>query len=333
MSSRIGHRRRESRRAAVAESDIEQMARPSGEAVTRPWWTLQRREAVYGVAFLLPAFIVFAVVIVYPFFYGLRLSFYTYNIFSRISTWVGLAQFRDTLSASGGFWHAFRITAIWAGGSVSLQVVLGVGAALLLNERLAGRAVLRGIVIFPYLVPTVAAVTIWKWMFDDIYGIVNQLLESWGLHHGPLGWLNTPRSALISLIVVGSWELFPFVFIAILARIQMIPAQLYDAAKVDGAGMFGRFWTITLPQIRSVLLLTIVLRLIWDVNNYDIVALLTNGGPVNGTATLPILVYDQLFNVQDAGLAAATGDLIVIGLGIALVGYFVANRHSEDIQP
>lgn len=327
MSSRIRDRRRALRTASVATSGVTE------ETSKRPWWTLQRREAVYGIAFLLPAFIVFAVVIVYPFFYGLRLSFYTYNIFSRVATWVGLAQFRDTLSPSGGFWHSFRITLIWAGGSVSLQVLLGVGAALLFNERLAGRSFLRGVVIFPYLVPTVAAVTIWKWMFDDVYGIVNQLLQSWGLRHGPLGWLNTPRSALISLIVVGAWELFPFIFIATLARMQMISPQLYDAAKVDGAGMFGRFWSITLPQIRSVLLLSIVLRLIWDVNNYDIVALLTNGGPVNGTATLPILVYDQLFTVQDAGLAAATGDLIVIGLAVALVGYFIANRHSEDIQP
>jgi multiple sugar transport system permease protein len=305
---------------------------PSEPPGGRGWraWPLHRRDSALGIVLILPAVLAFSLVVGYPLVRGVTLAFYEYPLIGGVVQWVGLDQFRDTLARDGDFYHALRITVIWAVGAVVSQVALGTFMAVLLNQQIKGRNVLRALVIFPYLVPSVAAILVWKWMFHDVYGIVNSTLQSTGIADEPLQWLTSPGKALFSLIVVGTWRMFPFVFIAVLGRLQTIPPQLYEAAKIDGASAWSRFWLVTVPQLRGVLIITIFLRFIWDFNDYDTIALLTQGGPASATETLPILVFRQMFEGRDAGLAAATSDVILVGLSIFLVFYFATARKLEE---
>lgn len=292
--------------------------------------SLQARDHLLGLGLILPAFLLFAVLIVYPLINGVTLGFYSVQALTLQSRFVGLDNFNRMLFEQSDFMRALWIGLQWTVGSLILQVGIGVSVALLLNQSFFGRSIARGLAIFPYLVPIVVAVMVWKWMFNDIYGILNYLLISSGLTSAPVAWLASPKLALISVILVGAWRLFPFVVIAILGRLQTIPPQLYDAAKTDGASNWAMFWDITLPQLRGVLVITIFLRFIFDFNDFNIIALLTGGGPASATQTLPILIYQQAFNQQRLGLAAATADLALVVLTVFFILYFRVVRVAEE---
>ncbi len=148
---------------------------------------------------------------------------------------------------SRDFYKALLNTFIWVFGSVSVEMVLGLGIALVLHRNFVGRGVARAILLAPYLVPTIVAVLVWRYMFHDIVGIVNYLLLQAGLIERPLLWLSTTRWAMVSVIIVGVWKFFPFVVLALLGILQAIPQEQYEAAKIDGASAFQQFWRITLP--------------------------------------------------------------------------------------
>ena len=162
--------------------------------------------------------------------------------------------------------------------------------ALVLHQNIWFRSLARSLILFPYFISTVVAVLVWKWLFNDLYGILNHLMITAGLIDWPIDYLGSMPNAMISVILVGAWKYFPFVVIAVLARLQSIPDQLYEAAKIDGAGPIARFFDITLPQLREVLVVIIMLRAIWDFKEFDLIFLLTGGGPVTSTQTLPLLV-------------------------------------------
>src|SRR5262249_49800816 len=156
-------------------------------------------------------------------------------------------------------------------------------------------AFVRSLAIFPYLLPVVVAAAVWKWMFNDTYGIVNQILMQLGIIDQRIAWISDPNYALFGVIIVNAWRCFPFIVIATLGRLQNIPRQLYEAARIDGANSWSMFWDITLPQLRSVLAVSVFLRFIWDFNDFNMIALITNGGPAGRTQTIPILIYQLGF--------------------------------------
>ena len=178
---------------------------------------------------------------------------------------------------------------------MSLQLLAGIGTALLLNNAFAGRALVRGLILFPFVVPTIVAILIWKWMLNDIYGIVNLFLLKIGAIYEGIAWLGSPGLAMASVIVVNVWMFFPFITIQVLARLQVIPIDLYEAARVDGAGALQRFWYVVLPELRSTILLVVFIRGLWMFNKFDTIWLLTQGGPVGRTQTLPISGLPQGF--------------------------------------
>jgi multiple sugar transport system permease protein len=219
-------------------------------------------------------------------------------------SWVGLQNYLDVLSG-GTFWSALLVTVIWTAGTLTLQIVFGVAMALILNQNIFLRSLARSLVLFPYFISTVVAVLAWRWIFNDLYGILSFILIRVGIIDMPLDFLGSMPNAMVSVIAVGAWKFFPFVVIAVLARLQTIPEQLYEAATMDGAGPIARFFDITLPQLRDVLTIVILLRTIWDFKEFDLIYLLTGGGPLNNTRTLPLIVYQQAFGLNQMGMAAA----------------------------
>ena len=225
--------------------------------------SLPQQYAVIGMLMILPTLLTFLLVIVYPLIYAIYLSFYSIYTPTQQGEWVGLENYRAMLSSSE-FWFSLRTTILWTVGTLTLQVVVGVAMALLLNLNFYFRSLARSLVLFPYFVSTVVAVLVWRWMFNDVYGILNRAMLASGLANMPVDWVGSMPNAMISVIVVGTWKYFPFVVIAVLARLQTIPTELYEAARIDGAGTWSRFWDVTLPQLREVLVVIILLRTIWD---------------------------------------------------------------------
>jgi multiple sugar transport system permease protein len=266
--------------------------------------SLDKRYGLLGVVLIAPTILVLCAVIVYPLIFAIYLSLFSIYTPTLQGTWVGLGNYAE-LFGSGTFWFALMTTIIWTAGTLFLQIVFGVAMALLLNQNIVFRSLARSLVLFPYFISTVVAVLAWRWMFNDLYGILSYLLIKAGLIDMPLDWLGTMPNAMASVIAVGAWKFFPFVVIAVLARLQTIPEQLYEAATIDGAGAFGRFFDVTLPQLRNVLTIVILLRTIWDFKEFDLIYLLTGGGPLNNTRTLPLIVYQQAFGLNQMGMAAA----------------------------
>jgi multiple sugar transport system permease protein len=184
-------------------------------------------------------------------------------------------------------------------------------------------------VLFPYFVSTVVAVLVWRWLFNDLYGILNHLLMMSGLTDMPVDWLGSMPNALISVILVGAWKFFPFVVIATLARLQTIPDALYEAARIDGAGPVARFLDVTLPQLREVLLVVVLLRAIWDFKEFDLIWLLTGGGPVTSTQTLPLLVYQEAFALNRMGMASAYAVAMMAVMLVFMIAYLRRSGRSD----
>jgi multiple sugar transport system permease protein len=285
------------------------------------WWTNQRRQQLLGMLLIVPAMITFLLVIAGPLVRGTLLGFFNVAQITMRTRFVGIDNFVQIFTG-GSFLHALTVTLEYTIFGLLMQMVIGVVVALLLNQNFFGRSVARGLALFPYLVPVIVATTTWQWLLHDTYGIVNATLKSWGWIQRPIAWFAEPNLALLSVVTVSSWRVFPFVVIAVLGRLQNIPRQLYDAARTDGASSFALFADITLPQLRSVLVISVFLRFIWDFNDYNTVALLTNGGPAERTLTLPVLIYQTGFTRYQLGPASAIADLTLLVLTIMFAIYF-----------
>jgi len=282
-----------------------------------------------GVMLIAPTVLVFCAVIVYPLLSAIYLSFF--NIFTPTleGEFVGLSNYVELLQ-TGQFWNALGNTLIWTVGTLSLQILFGVGMALVLHQNIWFRSLARSLILFPYFISTVVAVLVWKWLFNDLYGIMNHLLITVGIIDFPMDYLGTMPNAMISVILVGAWKYFPFVVIAVLARLQTIPDSLYEAAKIDGAGPIARFFDVTLPQLRDVLVVIILLRAIWDFKEFDLIFLLTGGGPLSDTQTLPLLVYQEAFALNDMGMASAFAVVMMLIMLVFMLVYIRRTRSEED---
>ncbi|WP_439544918.1 carbohydrate ABC transporter permease [Sandarakinorhabdus sp.] len=299
---------------------------PDAAAARGP--SLERRDALLGLVLIAPTILVLGAVIVYPLLSAIYLSFFSIYTPTLDGNWVGLSNYRELL-ANGGFWSALLTTAIWTVGTLTLQIIVGVGMALLLHQNILFRSLARGLVLFPYFLSTVVAVLVWRWLFNDLYGILNAMLMSAGIIDAPVNWLGAMPNAMLSIIVVGAWKFFPFVVIAVLARLQTIPETLYEAAKIDGAGPIARFFDVTLPQLRDVLTIVILLRTVWDFKEFDLIYLMTGGGPVNGTRTLPLIVYQQAFGLNQMGMAAAYAVSMMLVMLVFMLAYLQRARAAS----
>jgi len=280
---------------------------------------------------IVPAVLMVACLVLYPVGYAVWLSFHRKHAYLPVETFIGLTNYKN-LFVDPQFWESFWLGTVYGFSTIGLQIVLGVGAALLLAESFKGRSLVRGIALFPYVVPTIVVVLIWRWILNDSYGLLNHILQSIGIVSAPVTWLG-PSMILISLILVSTWTFFPFVLITVLARLQTINPELYDAAAVDGASAWQRFYHVTLPQLRTILFVVILLRFIFMFTKFDIVWLL--GGGTGGTGrfirTLPVYTYIKTFGQLQVGAGAALAVIMVLILVSVAVPYFKYFRPAQDL--
>ncbi|MDU8944222.1 carbohydrate ABC transporter permease [Ovoidimarina sediminis] len=289
---------------------------------------LERQYAMLGLMLIAPTVLVFCAVIVYPLVSAVYLSLFSIYTPTLEGDWVGFRNYRE-LFGTEVFWSSLWNNIIWTGGTLTLQIACGVGMALVLHQNLIFRSLARSLILFPYFISTVVAVLVWKWLFNDLYGIMNHLLIMAGLTEFPIDFLGSMPNAMISVILVGAWKYFPFVVIAVLARLQTIPDALYEAARIDGAGPIARFFDVTLPQLREVLVVIIMLRAIWDFKEFDLIYLLTGGGPITSTQTLPLLVYKEAFALNQMGMASAYA-VVMMAIMLVFMILYIRRTRSED---
>ncbi len=289
-----------------------------------------RKSALVGWLLLAPSLLLLGGLVVFPILYNVWLSLFDKHAFLPAQAFVGLKHYQY-FSTDAEFWSSFRHGVVYAGATIALQLAVGVPAALLLNEAFRGRTLLRGVVLFPYMIPTIVAVMLWKWLLNDSYGLINHYLVATGLSTTPIAWLG-PDWIMTSLVVTSVWQFFPFVVVTYLARLQTIPPELYEAATVDGASAWRRFLHVTLPQTAAVLFVIVLLRSIWMFTKFDTVWLLAGEGGVSRyIRTLPVYAYARSFTYLQAGMGAALAVIMFAMLLAATAVYFRVFRTEETM--
>ncbi|HEX5505235.1 MAG TPA: sugar ABC transporter permease [Thermomicrobiales bacterium] len=292
---------------------------------------LTARERLLGYALLLPALLTVALVIVYPVLDGIRISFLRMKLTSPGPTrFVGLDNYAALLRDET-FWQTLRTTAIWTASNLVAQVTLGTALALLLNERLRARGVYRAVALIPYVVPSVAAALIWRWLFDGSSGLFNAALVRLGVLDRFVPWLGEAGTALPAVVLESVWKGTPFVMLVVLAGVQAIPRELYEAGALDGATAAARFRYITLPLLRPTLGVATILTAVYTVNNFNAIWLMTQGGPLHSTEILFTLAYKAAFQRFDFGMAATISVVLFGLLALATAAYLFLVERDEEV--
>ncbi len=283
-----------------------------------------------GILFILPFVLAGIIFMLYPVADAIRMSVYYVNpLMPDANRFSGLANF-EFIVADRLFWSSFYNAVYWTFFSVVLQTIFGVGLGLMLHRALVGVSFFRGILLFPYIVPTVVIALCWQWMLNPEIGIVNHSLKEAGIISENVYWLSSPGMAMWSTIMLNVWKYTPFVTICVLARLQTIPLELYDAAKIDGAGTIRRFFDITLPQLAEVLAVVVVFRTIWTFNKFEEIYLLTRGGPGTSTFNLAIYSFEQSIANLKMGVGAATGVVMMFILFAGSLIYLKLFKFDEE---
>jgi multiple sugar transport system permease protein len=286
-------------------------------------------QASLGLLGILPALLLIAALIVYPVGYVIWLSFFDKHSFFPAERWVGLGNY-GRLVQDAEFWQSLWRGTIYAASTTVLQLLIGVAAALVLHESFRGRTAVRALVLFPYMIPTIVAVIVWKWLLNESYGLVDYALLRGGLISQPIVWLGIDH-IMTSLVAMSVWQFTPFVIVTVLARLQTIPPELYEAARVDGASAWGRFCHVTLPQLRAVLFVVILLRSVWMFTKFDTVWLWGEGAGAGAEIkTLPIYAFMRTFTYYQAGFGAALAVIMFLILMAATTVYFRLFWRGEE---
>lgn len=272
--------------------------------------SFRRNEAILGWLLVTPALLIVVGMVGYPFIEAVRISFTDKMIGMGPGRWVGLSNYEYILG-----WPAFGEmvvrTVLFTIAAVFLKTVVGLILAAAMNQEIPFRNVLRGIFMLPWILPTYIIVLVWRWIFDGQTGLLNQILSSWGLIESNIPFLARPGMAIALLIFVLVWKGYPFYALTFLAGMQTIPDDLYDAASIDGAGRLARFRYVTLPGLRQIMGVVILLSTIWTMNTLEIPLLFTGGGPSNATEVFPLLTYHLALQNFRLGEGAAVPILML----------------------
>ena len=291
--------------------------------------SLSARRARVAWAFLLPTVLTLLAVAAYPLFRTVQLSFFQANLldYPLRPRWVGLANYAFMLQ-DAYWWISLKNTVIFAVSSVSLETVLGLGIALLVNARFPLRGLMRTAMLIPWAIPTVVSAQMWRWMYNDVYGVINDLLLRLHLIQKPLAWLADPHLVLPAIIAVDVWKTTPFMALLLLAGLQSIPEELYEAATVDGASPVQQFWFITLPLLVPALLVALIFRTLDALRVFDVIYVMSGVNP--STMSMSVYARQQLvdFGALGYGSALSTGIFLVIALFVVL--YLTALRVEVD---
>jgi multiple sugar transport system permease protein len=278
---------------------------------------------------LAPALLVLGGFIVYPAVNALYLSLTSTNLLNlKAQSFVGFDNF-FRIFGDPTFLVSLRNSVLWTFGAVVFQLGLGMVGALMLNQSFRARGLIRGLVLLPWATPSILIALMWMWILDPNQGILNHLLNIIGLAPTPITWLAGQDTALPTLIFIDVWQGIPFFAIMLLAAMQAVPPELLEAAKIDGANGWNSFWHVVLPLIMPTVLITVTLRLIWTANYFDLILILTNGGPANASLTLPLDAYQTAYRGMDFGTGAALSVAQAALLMILVLIYMRQVRKSE----
>jgi multiple sugar transport system permease protein len=292
-------------------------------AALRPKQNVFRRivEHRNDYLYVLPALLVMLVVIAYPIYYTIELSFFRTppNLQMRDKIWTGLSNYQTVLSSS--VFHEVTVqTVVWTVSSTLIAFLLGLGAALSLHREFVGRGVMRALLMIPYVISAVAASYVWKWLYHSDFGVIGAISVALGFTDRPINFLDNRQTVLASLIVVNIWKEFSFAMVMLMAGLQTVPDQLIRAAQVDGASAWQRFWHVTAPHLKGVSMVTVLLLMVANFNSFIIPFVMTGGGPADASHIWITHIYQLAFGRQQWGVASAYAVILfIVMMGL---GYF-----------
>lgn len=259
--------------------------------------------------------------LLYPLASSLALSLENVRVIGSQGHFVGAANYGNVLT-SAPFWGALGRSVVWVAGNALVQTALAMSAALVLEQSFPGVRIARTWIVLTWIVPTIVIVIIWRWLLSTSGGMINPILIGLGILDKPVGFFSSGASAMTALILINSWRWFPFIAVMLLAGLQRIPADLYEAAALDGASRLARFRRITLPLLQPTLFVLTVIGTLLSFNVFDIVWLITGGGPADTTTTLPILIYRTAFKgyrLSEAAAMSVVATVLLMGFAILAV--------------
>ena len=286
-------------------------------------------EARVGKVMAAPSLILIFALAIYPLLYTIFISFTELNMMTGETQYKGLTNYIQAFT-SGEFWNSVWVTLLFTILSLVIQLPLGVLVALLLNQEFKGRWLLRSIVLVPWAVPTLVNSTLWNWIFNTQYGAANRLLMQFNLISEPIIWFDTPMKAMGVIVFADTWRMLPLYVLMMLASLQTIPQSQIEAAILDGAGAFSRFRNVILPLIKPMLLVVLVIRTMQALKVFDIIYMLTHGGPANGTMVISYFIYNQSFAFMHFSYGAALA-IIVAVISTIITVLYVKILKTDDI--
>ncbi len=303
----------------------------SPPGVTSRGRALRKKETAFAWVLVLPSFVFIGLIIFYPMGLSFWLSLFQVDYTRRGAgtPFVGLQNYVDILK-SNYFWSSMGRTTYFTVVSIAIEMVLGLFVALLLNEKFRGRGILRSLLLLPWALPITVDAIMWKWIFNANYGAFNALLTQIGLIPAYRPWLTRPWSAMHCVIVADVWKVTPLVALLLLAGLQTIPRELYEAAYVDGAGWFRTLFSIIIPLLWPTFTVVLVLRTLDAFRVFDIVYVMTQGGPANATKVISFLTYQEAFKFLHFSRGAALSYLIT--LIVALLAYLYMQAMRKQVE-
>ena len=291
-----------------------------------------RRLTDTHVALLLlaPAMTLLFTVILYPLLNSMYIGLLDKSLITGGDEFVGLKNILDVLGSN--FLPILYNTLVFAIGATLLPFLIGFAVALVLNGPIRGRGVWRGAFLLPWLVPSVIVSFLWLWIFNANYGVLNGILRNLGLIDSNIAWLSNGASAMTAVIIAKTWQTFPWIAIMILAALQTIPPELYEAASIAGANRWQLFRYVTMPHLRGVSSIVILLSLIWNFQHFETIYVMTQGGPAKATTTFSVAVYQTAFQAFDLGRAGALGILWMVLLSLVVVVYLRFGMADEEMM-
>ncbi len=278
---------------------------------------------------LFPSMLIFAIVFLYPMLYAFFMSFHEVNISNQKWVFVGFRNYIDMFKDSY-FRKSMLITGKFTLLSVSFEMVIGTLMAVLLNKQFKGRGFVRGIMIIPWALPTVVNAIMWKWIFNANYGALNALLTQLNIIDSYQAWLARPNTAFFCMLLANVWKETPYVVLLVLAGLQSIPSDLYEQASIDGCSPIGSFFKVTLPMIKNLLVILLITKTIWTIQTYDLVSILTAGGPASTTQMIAYYVQKTSFKFFDFGVGSAMSYVIMIVTFLLSYLYIKSTARNEE---
>ena len=292
---------------------------------------IRQREQRAGWALTIPALLTLALVFAYPIVRAFWQSFFTQNLGTQLqSEFSGFANLAR-MTQDGRFWQSLWNSAVFTFFSVLLEFLLGLGIALVLNQTFKGRGIVRTIAILPWALPTALIALAWTWIFNDQYGVVNDILLRLGVIDTGINWLGDPTLAMVSVIIADVWKTTPFISILLLAGLQSIPSDLYEAQEIDGATPWQSFRQITLPLLLPQIVIALLFRFAQAFGIFDLIAVMTGGGPGGATETVSLYIYATVMRYLDFGYGAAlvTVTFLLLVLVVGIASYLLSRSRAR----